>query len=142
MDMLLANAKEVAAAHREGQRQAALQTDLDMLDNAESVATALDLQEEEAANKAVEELEAAIRIGVELDEKEEEAEHSRLAEDAETVENLQKVEKLEAEREKQKLTLIAAADKVSAALESSESPRAFELDGASSSDGARPLPCR
>ena len=53
-----------------------------------------------------------------------------------------KDEKLEAEREKQKLTLIAAADKVSAALESSESPRAFELDGASSSDGARPLPCR
>jgi len=111
MDVLLENAKQVASAHREAQRQAALQTDLDMLENAESVATALELEEQEAANKAVEELEAAIRLGVELDEKEEEAEQSRRDEDAETTETLQEIEELEAKREEQRLALIEAADK-------------------------------
>ena len=112
MDALLDNAKAIANAHREAQRLAALQTDLDMLENAESIAAALELQEEEARNSAVEALEAAIRRGVELDEAEEQAQESQRREDAGTALALTQQEELEAVREDNRLRLLAAADAV------------------------------
>ena len=105
-------AKTIATAHREAQRLAALQTDLDMLENAESIAAALELQEEEARNSAVEALEAAIRRGVELDEAEEQAQESQRREDAGTALALTQQEELEAVREDNRLRLLAAADAV------------------------------
>ena len=60
MEALLDSAKQIATAHRETQRLAALQTDLDMLENGESIVAALELQEEESRNSAVEALEAAM----------------------------------------------------------------------------------
>ena len=112
MDALLDNAKAIATAHREAQRLAALQTDLDMLENAESIAAALELQEEEARNSAVEALEAAIRRGVELDEAEEQAQESQRREDAGTALALTQQQELEAVREDNRLRLLAAADAV------------------------------
>ena len=94
MEALLDSAKAIATAHRETQRLAALQTDLDMLENGESIAAALELQEEESRNSAVEALEAAIRRGVELDEAEEQAQESQRKEDAGTALALTQKEQL------------------------------------------------
>ena len=112
MEALLDSAKQIATAHRETQRLAALQTDLDMLENGESIAAALELQEEESRNSAVEALEAAIRRGVELDEAEEQAQESQRKEDAGTALALTQKEELEAVREDHRLRLVAAADEV------------------------------
>ena len=112
MEALLDSAKAIATAHRETQRLAALQTDLDMLENGESIAAALELQEEESRNSAVEALEAAIRRGVELDEAEEQAQESQRKEDAGTALALTQKEELEAVREDNRLKLVAAADEV------------------------------
>ena len=112
MEALLDSAKQIATAHRETQRLAALQTDLDMLENGESIVAALELQEEESRNSAVEALEAAIRRGVELDEAEEQAQESQRNEDAGTALALTQKEEQEAVREDHRLRLVAAADEV------------------------------
>jgi hypothetical protein len=115
MDALLENAKQIATAHREAQRLSALQTDLDMIENGESVAAALELEEELSRNSAVEALEEAIRKGVELDEEEERQQERQQQEDENTAQNLKKMEELEVARDEQRLQLVAAADAVVAA---------------------------
>ena len=120
MDALLENAKQIAIAHREAQRLAALQTDLDMIESGESVAAALDLQEELSRNSAVEALEEAIRKGVALDEEEERERDRQGQEDEDAAQNLKKMEEIEVAREQQRLSLLAAADAVVAAKVSHE----------------------
>lgn len=112
MDALLDSAKQIATAHRETQRLAALQTDLDMIENGENIAAALELQEEEARNSAVEALEEAIRKGLELDEAEEQQQESQRREDEDTAQKYTANEKQRAEREVLRLRLVAAADEV------------------------------
>jgi len=109
---LLDSAKQIATAHRETQRLAALQTDLDMIENGENIAAALELQEEEARNSAVEALEEAIRKGLELDEAEEQQQESQRREDEDTAQKYTANEKQRAEREVLRLRLVAAADEV------------------------------
>ena len=83
-----------------------------MLENGESIVAALELQEEESRNSAVEALEAAIRRGVELDEAEEQAQESQRNEDAGTALALTQKEEQEVVREDHRLKLVAAADEV------------------------------
>ena len=112
MEALLDSAKQIALAHREAQRQVALQTDLDMLENGDSIAAALELEEQDARNGTVEALEEAIRKGVALDEAEEQQQESQRQEGEDTALALKGVEEMEAEREEHRLRLIAVADEV------------------------------